>query len=168
MWTYLKGADTAGFMRTPTDGLLPYNSGMQKYSYLGTPSWKFGECNVATGKFDALTIGGNAIFSTGSTDGGKRQYIRFANGIQIVYMNLPFSMPCNNTLNGYYWGSDYWSFPVSFVDVPVVQTDFTHSNVAWSTATSATTKSQVGHMLVTISSSTISGTFQCIAIGRWY
>ena len=106
-----------------------------------------------------------AAIERGSTANGE--YVRFADGTQICTISgLSVSNASTATGSLYRSGSVYWSYPASFIALPVVKGEVDDSD-AWAVG-GTPTLTQVGFRAVSAVSKSTALTIRALAVGRWF
>lgn len=165
-----KSGSASGYMRTPSEGLLPYASSASGSGYVGTPSWPF------------LNIYGINIYQDGdkvlaqaarggSTIGGG-YYIKLSDGTIIQFARITFSSASNTAMSGgggYKSANQTWTFPIAFTSADSYSVSVTPEGIyqigASVQARSATVLTYCTHT-VSSDATSRSRTVHILAIGR--
>jgi len=110
-----KSGSASGYMRTPSEGLLPYQSSASGSGYVGTPSWPFSNIYGINIYQDGDKVLAQAARG-GSTIGGG-YYIKLSDGTIIQFARITFSSASNTAMGGgggYKSANQTWTFPIAF------------------------------------------------------
>jgi hypothetical protein len=110
-----------------------------------------------------------AIIERGSVSPGNRgQYIRYADGTQICWSYAAASLTATDLTGSVYrtTATSTWTFPVAFIESPVV-TGITETSVRWVSLGTATTTDVSFRHYAAVNSATGIDT-RLMAVGRWF
>lgn len=165
-----KGGSSTGYMRTPSEGLLPYASIASGSGYVGTAAWPFLNMygiNIYQDGYKVL-----AQAASGGSSIGSGYYIKLSDGTIIQFAMITFSSASSTAMSGgggYKTDNQTFTFPLAFTSADSYSVSVVPEGIyqisASVQARSATVLTYCCH---TVSSDTTSRsrTVHILAIGR--